>query len=177
MFDLAAALLLLGVGMRMRPGRRGRELVGALAYAWAACPWTAYVLAANTDDALVAALVAAALAAWSLPFLRGAMIGAGAAVKFAPAALLPAALAGGRRTGALVLAGFAATVLVVTIPLIPDGGLRELYDATLGYQFGTSSPFSIWGRWAGFDVVQHLAQLAAIVLTLVAASALWRRPN
>jgi hypothetical protein len=55
-------LLLLLVGRRMRPGREGVILGLALAYAWAACPWTAYVLAANTDDALVAAAVAAVLA-------------------------------------------------------------------------------------------------------------------
>src|SRR4051794_17046143 len=175
-FDLAAALLLLGVGMRMRPGRRGRELGLALAYAWVACPWSAYVLAANTDDALVAALVAAALVVWSWPLLRGAMIGAGAAVKFGPAVLLPVGLAGGRRAAALAIAGFAAVILVSTVPLVPDGGLRELYDATLGYQLGTWSPFSVWGRWAGFDVLQSFAQAAAIVLTLFAAWKVWRRP-
>ena len=77
----------------------------------------------------------------------------------------------------LAVAGCVAVLVAVTVPFIPDGGLRELYDATLGYQFGTSSPFSIWGRWAGFDVVQNFAQAAAIVLTLFAAWAVWRRPR
>ncbi|HEX6712882.1 MAG TPA: glycosyltransferase 87 family protein [Thermoleophilaceae bacterium] len=176
-FDLATVFLLLLIGRRMRPAREGSELGLALAYGWAACPWTAYVLMADTDDALVAAFVASALAAWSWPLLRGAMIGAGSAVKFAPAVLLPAGLAGGRRAALLALGGCAAVVLATTVPLIPDGGLRELYDATLGYQLGTSSPFSIWGRWAGFDVVQHVAQAAAVALTLVAAWMVWRRPG
>ena len=176
-FDLATVLLLLVIGRRMRPGREGRELGLALAYCWVACPWTAYVLASNTDDALVAAFVAAALAAWSWPLLRGAMIGAGAATKFAPAVLLPAGLAGGRRAALLAAGGFAAVIVAVTVPLIPDGGLRELYDATLGYQLGTWSPFSIWGRWAGFDVVQQFAKAAAILLTLLGAWAAIRRPR
>ena len=173
-FDLTVVLLLLLAGRRMRP----RSNLGlALAYAWAACPWSAYVLAANTDDALVAACVAAVFAAWTWPLLRGAMIGAGTAVKFAPAVLVPAGLAGGRRAAALAIAAFFAVVVAATVPLIPDGGLRELYDATLGYQLGTSSPFSIWGRWAGFDVVQNFAQVVAILLTLFAAWTVWRRPS
>jgi glycosyl transferase family 87 len=115
------------------------------------------------------------LAAWSWPLLRGAMVGAGTAVKFAPAVLLPAALAGGRRAALFALAGFAAVVALVTIPVIPDGGLRELYDATLGYQLGTPSPFSIWGRWAGFDTVQTVAKVLAVALILWSAFTLRRR--
>jgi hypothetical protein len=171
-FDLATVLLLLLAGRRL-----GRTAGLALAYAWAACPWTAYVLMAGTDDALVAAFVAAALVAWTLPFVRGAMIGAATGVKFAPAVLLPAGVAGGRRAALLAIAGFAAVVVAVTVPFIPDGGIRELYDATLGYQFGTWSPFSIWGRWAGFDVLQHVAQAAAVVLTLFAGWSAWRAPR
>jgi Glycosyltransferase family 87 len=176
-FDLATVLLLLALGRRMRPGREGRNLALALAYAWAACPWTAYVLMAGTDDAVVAAAVAAALAAWSWPFVRGAMIGAGTAVKLAPAVLMPAALGGGRRAAALAVLGFAVVVVGVTVPLIPDGGLRELYDTTLGYQLGTPSPFSIWGRWAGFDTLQTVAKVLAIGVILWSALVVTRRPR
>jgi hypothetical protein len=66
---------------------------------------------------------------------------------------------------------------VVTVPFIPDGGLRELYDTTLGYQLGTPSPFSIWGRWAGFDTLQTVAKVLAIGLILWSALVVWRRPN
>ena len=31
---------------------------------------------------------------------------------------------------------------------MPDGGLRELYDRTVGYQASRPSPFSVWGRWS-----------------------------
>lgn len=176
-FDLATVLLLLLVGRRIRPGRDGTMLGLALAYAWTACPWTAYVLESNTDDAIVAAAVAAALAAWTWPLARGAMIGAGTAVKLAPASLLPAALAGGRRAALLALAGFVLVVLAATLPFIPDGGLRELYDTTLGYQLGTPSPFSVWGRWAGFDTLQSVAKVAAVGVTLWAAWIAVRRPR
>jgi hypothetical protein len=176
-FDLLVVLLLLLAGRRIRPGPEGRTLGLALAYAWAACPWTAYVLMSGTDDALVAAAVAAALAAWSWPLLRGALIGAGAGVKLAPAVLLPAALTGGRRAALLALTGFIVVLVIVTVPFIPDGGLRELYDATLGYQLGTPSPFSIWGRWSGFDTVQTVAKAGAIALILWSAVRVARRPG
>jgi hypothetical protein len=176
-FDLLTVLLLFLAGQRIRPGPAGRKLGLSLAYAWAACPWTAYVLMANTDDALVAGAVAGALAAWSWPLARGALIGAGAGVKLAPAVLLPAGLAGGRRAALLALLGFTAVLVVVTVPFIPDGGLRELYDTTLGYQLGTPSPFSIWGRWAGFDTLQTVAKVLAIGLILWSALVVWRRPN
>jgi hypothetical protein len=104
-------------------------------------------------------------------------IGACATVKFAPAVLLPAALAAGRLRAALLTAlGFVALTVVVTVPFIPDGGLREFYDATIGHQLGTPSPFSIWGRWAGFDTVQTVAKVAAVGLTLWAAYLAARRP-
>jgi Glycosyltransferase family 87 len=176
-FDLATVLLLVLVGRRMRPGLAGRELGLALAYAWAACPWTAYVLAANTDDALVAATITAALAAWSIPLLRGALLGAGAAIKFAPAVLLPIGFSGGRRAALLMLLGFAFVVVASTLPFVPDGGLRELYDATLGYQLGARSPFSIWGRWEGIDALQTLAKAVAVAIALGSAFAVWRRPG
>jgi hypothetical protein len=176
-FDLAAVALLLLVGRRIRPGPEGRKLGLALAYAWVACPWTAYVLMSGTDDALVSAAVAGALAAWSWPLLRGVLVGVGAGVKLAPAVLLPAALTGGRRAALLVLSGFIGVLVVVTVPFIPDGGLRELYDTTLGYQLGTPSPFSIWGRWAGFDTVQTIAKAAAVGIILWSAVRLARRPR
>ena len=42
-------------------------------------------------------------------------------------------------------------VAVVTLPFLPDGGLREIYDRTLGYQATRSSPFSVWGQAPSLD--------------------------
>ena len=33
----------------------------------------------------------------------------------------------------------------------PDGGVRELYDRTIGYQAGRPSPFSVWGLAPSLD--------------------------
>ncbi len=82
---------------------------------------------------------------------RGAAVGPGAAAKFAPLALAPlfAHALPGRRAGArtvLVALGVLAVLAVTVLPYVPDGGLRELYDRTVGYQAGRPSPFSIWGQ-------------------------------
>ena len=37
---------------------------------------------------------------------------------------------------------------------MPDGGLRELYDRTIGYQASRPSPFSIWGQVESLDWLQ-----------------------
>ena len=61
----------------------------ALAYAWAANPFTLYALDCNVNDGLVAALVLAAIAAASSPAGRGAFIALAGMAKFAPLALAP----------------------------------------------------------------------------------------
>ena len=53
-FDLLAIGGLLLLGRRLRPGREGTALGVALAYAWAAYPYTAFVLESNSNDTLVA---------------------------------------------------------------------------------------------------------------------------
>lgn len=173
-FDLAAVALLFMAGVRLRAGPAGRDLGVALAFGWAACPWTAYVLMSNTDDALVGACVAGCLALWTVPIVRGAFVGAGTAVKFAPVVLLPSALAGGRRAALLALAAFAAVVLITTVPLLPDGGWREFYDTTIGYQLGTPSVFSVWGRWHGIAWLHTLVKAGAVAVALGAGVAVIR---
>ena len=58
-FDLATAALLLWLGMRLRPGPSGKRLGALLAAGWAACPYTAFALESNTNDALVSMLLVA----------------------------------------------------------------------------------------------------------------------
>ena len=72
----------------------------------------------------------------------GLALGLGAAAQFAPIALAP--LFARRRGRSIRSRGRARSITV--IPFIPDGGLRELYDRTIGYQAGRGSPFSIWGQ-------------------------------
>ena len=62
-FDLLALALLFLLGRRVR----GPALGIALAYAWVAYPFTLFTLESNSNDALVAVLVLAALLAGELP--------------------------------------------------------------------------------------------------------------
>ena len=55
-FDLLTALGLLALGRRLRPGRDGRTLGVALAFAWLAYPFTLYTMNANANDSLIAAI-------------------------------------------------------------------------------------------------------------------------
>src|SRR6185436_15440714 len=94
-FDLAVVGLLYLCGRRLRGGREGRNLGIALAFAWLAYPYTLYALDANGgNDALVAALLVAALIVFASPVKRGLAIALGAAVKFGPLALAPMFAAG-----------------------------------------------------------------------------------
>jgi hypothetical protein len=180
-FDLLTMLGLLWLGRRLRPGRAGTTLGVALAYAWAACPYTAFVLESNSNDSLVALAVVGALLGLTLDpargrlsaLARGAAIGLGAAAKFAPLALAPLFATAGRRRRwrtAALFALVAALVIVASVaPFVPDGGLRELYDRTLGYQAGRPSPFSIWGQHGGLAWLQTAVKIGTVALALAVA--------
>ncbi len=88
-FDLATAALLLWLGMRLRPGPSGRRLGVLLAAGWAACPYTAFALESNTNDALVSLLLVGALLVLTSAPARGVFIALATLTKFAPAALAP----------------------------------------------------------------------------------------
>ncbi|MDP2711129.1 MAG: hypothetical protein Q8O56_07910 [Solirubrobacteraceae bacterium] len=84
-FDLLACLLLFLIGRRVR----GPDLGVVLAYCWTTFPFTLYALMSNSNDALVALLVLAAVwSAGSAP-ARGAFVALGGLTKFAPLALAP----------------------------------------------------------------------------------------
>ena len=110
---------------------------------------------ANANDALVAALGIGALLALRSAPARGAFVALGAAAKFGSAALAPLfATADGERRwrGALLFSvAFVVVAVALVVPFIPDGGLREIYDRTLGYQATRSSPFSVWGQAPSLD--------------------------
>ena len=170
--DLLVLLGLMLLGRRLRPGEEGKTLGLALAFAWAAYPYSAFALESNSNDTLIAVAVVGALLATG-PALRGVAIGLGAAAKFAPLALAPLfATAGGeRRTRHVVVfaLALAAAVVVTVAPFVPDGGLRELYDRTVGYQAGRPSPFSIWGQEPSLEWLQTVVKVAAAGLALLVA--------
>jgi uncharacterized BrkB/YihY/UPF0761 family membrane protein len=59
---------------------------------------------------------------------------------------------------------------------VPEGGLRELYDRTIGYQAGRPSPFSVWGQVDSLDWLQTVVKAAAVGLALAVAF-VPRRPD
>ena len=142
-FDLLTLLGLFVLGRRLRPGAEGRTLGVALAYAWAAYPYTLFVLQTNSNDSLVALCCVAALLALHARAragdrqrrAEGAAIALGAAAKFAPLALAPLfatpARPEARARRRPCSRSPSRLVLAVTVaPFVPDGGLREIYDRT-----------------------------------------------
>jgi glycosyl transferase family 87 len=185
-FDLLTLLGLLVLGRRLRagpaaqrPGRSPRAGPGgwglgvALAYAWAAYPYTLFALDCNSNDSLVAMVLVWALVALRSAPARGLLLGLGAAAKFAPLALVPLFATSGSRhrwRGALVVALAVALVAVAAFaPFVPDGGLRAVYDRTLGYQAGRPSPFSIWGQHLGLSDVWTAAKVLVVALAVAVA--------
>jgi hypothetical protein len=88
-FDIATFILLLVLGIRIRPGPSGRRLGAILAFGWAAFPYTAYVLESDSNDALVAALLVATLVLLAKPFWRGVTLSLATWAKFAPLIMAP----------------------------------------------------------------------------------------
>jgi hypothetical protein len=172
-FDLACVAGLVALGRRLRPGGEGRALGWALAFAWVACPWTLYTMNANANDALVAALGVGALLALGSAPVRGGLTALAAAAKFGSAALAPLfATADGERrwrSAAIFSVAFVAVAVVVTVPFIPEDGLSEMYDRTLGYQATRSSPFSVWGQAPSLDGLQPVVRALAVALAVGAA--------
>jgi hypothetical protein len=187
-FDVATALGLLAFGRRLRPGAPGRDLGIVLAFAWFACPYTAFALQANSNDALIAALLAWSLALFARPAARGALLAAAAAAKFAPLALAPLYAAGERGLGerwaardgagerlsrlrpALTFAAAfaAAAALLLAHPAI-DPGLATFWERSVGSQLDRTSPFSIWGQVDGIGWLQTAVTALAAALAVALA--------
>jgi hypothetical protein len=194
-FDVAAFVLLLLIGIRIRPGPEGQRLAAILAFGWAAYPYTAYVLESNSNDSLIAALLLATSLLAAKPFARGAMLAAATWAKFAPAVLAPMYLsyrphfdlppnqegpsstAGvrarpraqdtrGRQTLLFVLGFLLVSAVVLAWPAIVPG-LKTFYDRTIASQAGRSSPFSIWGQAPSLEPIR----IALLTLTAIASIA------
>ena len=84
-FDLPTLLLLWLLGRRIR----GPTLGIALAYGWAAFPFTLFTLESNANDSLVAMLVVLTLLVVRRPAARGAAGALAGLSKFAPLGLAP----------------------------------------------------------------------------------------
>jgi glycosyl transferase family 87 len=167
-FDLMTMVGLFLLGRRMREGSQGLGLGLALAFAWAAYPFSTYTLQSNTNDGLIAMLLVFALLLLRSPPARGAMLGLAAAAKFAPITLAPLLAAGrGDRGPRSVLAfggGLLGVIALSAFAYLPDGGLRELYDTTVGFQLSRESPFSLWGLHPSLEPLRLVVMVAGVLL-------------
>ncbi len=182
-FDLLTLAGLMLLGRRLRPGRAGRELGIALGFAWAAYPYTLFALETNSNDSLVALVTVAAMLSLTMDPVRdggaaatrGVIVALGAAAKFTPLALAPLLAAGtgevkGRWRSWLVFAiALLAALALAFVPFLPHGGVRELYDRTVGYQVSRPSPFSLWGQVDSLHWLQTAVKVAAAGLALLVA--------
>ena len=174
-FDGLTVLGLFLLGMRLRRGREGRLLGLALAYGWVSFPYTLFPLMTNSNDTLVSMLVVYALLALASAPARGALIALASAAKFAPLALAPL-FATGRGEGSRLRSWlsvsmvFALVGLLTVVPVIPsEGGLRVIWDQTIGFQFERESPFSLWGQNPGLDPLLSVVKVAVIALGVLVA--------
>ena len=175
-FDLLTLGGLLLLGRRMRSGEEGRTLSVALAWAWVTYPYALFTMQSNSNDGLVSVFVVAGLLALTLgprssAWGRGLSVGLGAAAKFAPLALAPLMAAGTGERRARDLLPYAAALLgsiaLLVLLFLPDGGLRELYDRTLGYQAGRPSPFSPWGLEPSLVPLQTFIKSMTVALAVL----------
>jgi hypothetical protein len=147
-FDFLAVIVLVLIGLRFG----GRPLAALLAFGWAAYPFTAYTLNANTNDAIMPVLLLFGFWLVTSDWARGAAVALSGWTKFG--ALLVAPLWATypsydlRRVLRFALAFAVATALAFSILLLEPslwGAVRTFWDRTIGYQAGRDSPFSIWG--------------------------------
>jgi hypothetical protein len=185
-FDLATIAGLFLIGRRLRRGRRGTELGILLSFAWAACPYTAFVLESNTNDALVSLTLVAALLCLTAPIPRGITLALSSMTKFAPLALGPLfatygatdvnrveSRAGPARRYLKVIVpftiAFAITVAVVSFQALQDPGLSTFWHRTIAEQGGRDSPFSIWGQAHSLGWLQAVVKAAVVGLAVLVA--------
>ncbi len=186
-FDLITMAGLFFLGRRIRPGPAGVRLGAVLAFAWAACPYTAFALESNSNDILVSAFLVGTLLVVDSPPGRATMVAVASLAKFAPLALAPLFAVGVRtkapaprtRLGRVFAlprpaptALFALTFALVAAVLLAgpavDPGLATFWRRTVATQTDRDSPFSVWGqvpslRWLRTVVEIGVAGLAVAV--------------
>jgi hypothetical protein len=178
-WDLAAVIGLALVGYRFG----GRRLAALLAFSWAAYPFTAYALNADTNDAIMPALLVWGFWLLTSPMARGAAVALSGWTKFASLAVAPLWLTYPRlerRSVGRALAGFAvATVAAFLVLLLEPSlatALRTFWHRSFASQLDRHSPFSLWD-WGQYHargipslhVVQIVLEVAVGLAAVVVA--------
>jgi hypothetical protein len=185
-FDLLTIGGLFLLGRRIRPGPAGTRLGTILAFAWAACPYTAYALESNSNDELVSALLVGTLLLIRSAPARGVMAALASLTKFAPLPLAPLFAVGeregdqplparfgirvrevlvGRQTLIFAIGFVVIGALLLAGPAI-DPGLGTFYDRTIASQADRSSPFSVWGQVESLTWLRRVLEVGVALLAL-----------
>ena len=184
LFDVLSALGLFLVGRRFG----GMRLAAALAFAWAAYPFTQYASNSNTNDALLPCFLIWGFWLVSSPVGRGVFGALSGWTKFAALVVAPLWLTyPDRRPSRRFAVAFAvATLAAFSVVLLEPSPLHELrvfWHRTVSWQIGRSSPFSLWD-WRQYyarglpnlHLVQRVLQ-GALVVGAVAAAFFPRRKS
>lgn len=173
-FDLLCILGLWLVGRRFG----GAPLGAALAFAWAAYPFTQYASNSNTNDAIMPCYLIFGFWLVTSPTGRGAFAALAGWTKFAALIVAPLwTTYPGRRPSRRFLAGFgAATLAAFSIVLLEPSPLHELrlfWDRSVVYQMGRSAPFSLWD-WRQYHArgIPDLHAVQRVLEALLVAGAL-----
>jgi hypothetical protein len=180
------ALALIGLGLLgLRFG--GRMLGAALAFGWAAYPFTQYVSSSNSNDSIMPALLIWGLWLVTSPPARGVFVALAAWTKFAALLLLPlwASFPHWRRRpsdkllyAGGVLVGTALSFWILFLEPDPLDAARVFWDRTFGWQLSRPSPFSIWDwdEYPGFPDL-HIVQTALKIVLVLAALVVYFLPR
>ena len=147
----------------------------ALAYGWAAYPYTLYVMNSNTNDTLMPMLLVFGFLALTAAPVRGALVALATFTKFAAAAVVPLWLSYRNKTktgnGRVLFAiGFCIATFAVMAPVIFDPGLSLFWERTVDFQLGRESPFSIWGLHpVRYGALQDVLKVAVALLAVLVA--------
>ena len=170
---IVGAVALLVAGWRYA-GARG---AAALFFAWAVFPYTLYSTNNNTNDVIVAAVMAIGLAIATMPIGRGATIAAGFATKLFPLVLAPLWMLHdgvGKRGRILdfVLGGVGVVLLsfwVLALDGDPVGAGKLFYEKTLAFQGERETPWTIFTQVPSLAFLQGPLEFGAILLAFVVA--------
>jgi hypothetical protein len=179
LFDLLAILGLAAVGFRYG----GRRLAAVLALAWAANPFTQYLLSSNTNDAIMPTFLIWGFWAATSSSGRGIFGALAAWTKMASLITVPLWATypeRGRRSVITFSLAFGVTTVAAFWVIFASGNpfheLRVFYERTFEIQAERASPFSLWdwGQYhaAGLPdlaVFQRVGQVLLVVAALLAA--------
>jgi hypothetical protein len=177
-FDVLCVIGMGLIGLRFG----GRWLGAALAFAWAAFPFTQYVSMSNTNDAIVPVFLIFGFWLASSPWLRGALVALSGWTKFATLIVAPLWLTypgpvRRPRPALAFAAGFAAaSVLALSVLFLdahPIQAAETFYERTVKTQIIRESPFSLWD-WAQYHArgIPDLHVLQWVLEGLLVAGAL-----